>query len=243
MDREEPGTRSIMDDPTPATALAQLAGIVLAEPHLPAALARVAQLAVSVVPGCDGSSVTMRGDGQPAATAADSDWSRRLDERQYAEQEGPCLDCLREGSVMRVRDIGSDSRFPSYGPRAAACGAASVLSLPLAGDGRTVGALNLYSRKADAFDSAALAAGEILVAHASLAVQTAAAYYTHRDLADQMREAITSRAVIEQAKGVLVAQRKCTPDAAFELLVAASQRNNTKLREVAERLVAGAQKG
>lgn len=74
-------------------------------------------------------------------------------------------------------------------------------------------------------------------------MQTAAAYFSHRDLADQLREAIASRAVIEQAKGVLVAQRRCTPEAAFELLVTASQHANTKLREVAARLVEEAQSG
>lgn len=231
----------MVDSPDTALALAQLAGVVLSEQDLSGALTRITQVAVAVVPSCDGASLTMRDKGQPTAPAADSEWSRGLDELQYAEQEGPCLDCLREGSVMRVRDIRADSRFPSYGPRAAERGVGSVLSLPLAADGRTVGALNLYSRRLDAFDREALATGEVLAAHAALAVQTATAFFSHRDLADQLREAISSRAVIEQAKGVLVAQHRCPPDEAFELLVAASQRSNTKLRDVAARLVKDAQ--
>jgi GAF domain-containing protein len=229
------------DATTTALGLAQLAGIVLSEDDVNGALTRVTQLSVEIVTACDGASLTMRDSGVPSAPAADSAWSRALDELQFTEQEGPCLDCLRDGSVMRVRDLREDSRFPSYGPRAAAQGALSALSLPLAADGRTVGALNLYSRHVDGFDRAALATGEVLAAHASLAVQTAAAYFSHRDLAEQLREAIASRAVIEQAKGVLVAQQQCSPDAAFELLVAASQRSNTKLREVAARVVRDAQ--
>ena len=219
--------------------LAQLAGVMLSEPDLPAALRRVTTLAVSIVRDCDGASLTMRSDGVPTAAAASDDWAYGLDELQYREQEGPCLDCLREGSVMRVRDLPRDSRFPTYGERAAALGARAVLSLPLAADGRTVGALNLYSRKPDVFDGPALAMGELLAAHAALAVQAATAYYSHRDLADQLREAISSRAVIEQAKGVLMAQRRCDANAAFDLLVAASQRSNRKLREVAQALVDG----
>jgi AmiR/NasT family two-component response regulator len=70
-------------------------------------------------------------------------------------------------------------------------------------------------------------------------VQAATAYYSNRDLAEQLREAISSRAIIEQAKGVLMAQRQCTAAAAFELLVTASQRSNRKLREVAQALVDG----
>ena len=219
--------------------LAQLAGVMLSEPDLPAALRRVTTLAVSILPHCDGASLTMRSDGVPTCAAASDDWAYGLDELQYREQEGPCLDCLREGSVMRVRDLARDSRFPTYGERAAARGAHSVLSLPLAADGRTVGALNLYSRRPDVFDGPALAMGELLAAHAALAVQAATAYYSHRDLADQLREAISSRAVIEQAKGVLMAQRQCTANEAFELLVAASQRSNRKLREVAQAMVEG----
>jgi GAF domain-containing protein len=223
--------------------LAQLAGVMLAEPDLPSALRRVTAVAASLVDKCDGSSLTMRADGVPAAAAADGDWSRELDELQYREQEGPCLDCLREGSVMRVRDLADDQRFPHYGEKAAALGGRSVLSLPLAADGRTVGALNLYSKEPDAFDANALAMGELLAAHAALAVQAAAAFYSSRDLADQMREAVVSRAVIEQAKGVLAAQRTCSVEEAFALLVTASQRSNRKLREVAQGVVDSAGAG
>lgn len=217
--------------------LAQLAAVMLAEPDLPAALCRVTTVAVGIVPQCDGASLTMRREGRPTAAASSDAWAAELDELQHREQEGPCLDCLREGSVMRVRDLPQDQRFPSYGPRAGERGARSVLSLPLAADGRTVGALNLYSRACDVFDGDALALGELLAAHASLAVQAATAYYSSRDVAEQLREAISSRAVIEQAKGVLMTQLRCTPDEAFQRLVEASQTSNRKLRLVAQEVV------
>ena len=226
-----------------ALELAQLAGLVLSEPDVDAALTRVTQVAVRVVPDCAGASLTMRNAGVPSAPAASDSWALSLDELQFAEQEGPCLNCLREGSVMRSRDLAADERFPSYGPRAAERGARSTLSLPLAADGRTVGALNLYSREVDAFDREALATGELLAAHAALAVQAAIAYYSSRDLAEQMRSAMTSRASIEQAKGVLVATLHVEPQAAFEQLVALSQRANRKLRDVAAEIVELAARG
>lgn len=218
--------------------LAQLAGLVLSEPDVDAALTRVTQVAVAVLPACDGASLTMRRAGAPDAPASSDDWAKSLDELQFQEQEGPCLNCLREGSVMRVRDLRVDERFPSYGPRAAERGARSSLSLPLAADGRTVGALNLYSRTPDAFDRDALATGELLAAHAALAVQAAVAYYSNRDLATQLREAMSSRALIEQAKGIVMANERVPAERAFELLVGRSQHANRKLRDVAGELVA-----
>ena len=121
--------------------LAQLAGVMLSEPDLPSALHRVTQLAAGLVPQCDGASLTMYERGRPKSAAANDEWAAGLDDLQHREQEGPCLDCLREGSVMRVRDLEVDTRFPTYGPRAAERGARAVVSMPLAADGRTVGAL------------------------------------------------------------------------------------------------------
>jgi GAF domain-containing protein len=221
-----------------ALELAKLAGVVLTEPDLDTALVAVTRVAVSAVEPCDGASLTLRERGVPAAPIADGDWAVELDRLQFVEQEGPCLDCLREGSIMRVSDLAADGRFPHYGPKAAELGACSTMSLPLSADGRTVGALNLYSRTVSAFDSDAVAVGELLAAHASLAVTAATAYYSNRDLADQMRQALESRAVIEQAKGVLMGRHGCTADDAFALLVQQSQRTNRKLREVAQDLVA-----
>lgn len=217
--------------------LAQLSGVVLAEPDLGAALTRVSQAAQDASAPCDGVSVTLRDSGVPTAGAASNDWAQELDRLQMTEQEGPCLDCMREGSVMRVADLATDGRFPHYGPRAAERGAHSTVSVPLTGDGRTVGALNLYSRTPDAFDSEDVALAMLLAAHATLALQAANAYFSSRDLARQLQEAMPARAVIEQAKGVLMGQRRCTADEAFQLLVDLSQRSNRKLRDVAKALV------
>ena len=107
---------------------------MLSEPDVDAALTRVTQVAVAVVEPCDGASLTLRRAGVPDAPASSDDWARSLDVLRFAEQEGPYLNCLRECSVMRVRDLGEDERFPTCGPRAAERGALSALSLPLAAD-------------------------------------------------------------------------------------------------------------
>jgi GAF domain-containing protein len=220
-----------------AQELAQLSGLVLGASDLGVALERVTVVATAVVESCDGCSLTMRDHGVPTASAASDDWPRELDRVQVEEQEGPCLDCMREGSVMRSRELGEDGRFPSYGPRASSLGASSALSVPLTSDGQTVGALNLYSRTPNAFGTEAVAVATLVAAHASLALQAANAYFSSRQLSEQLRDALASRAEIEQAKGILVSEHRCSPDEAFTMLVEQSQRANRKLRDVARELV------
>lgn len=216
--------------------LARLAAVVLSEPDQDAALEALTRAALRVVPSADGCSITMRRDGRPTAPATSDDWATELDKEQFHQQEGPCVDCLREGLIVRSPDLGTDSRFPNYGPTARELGAASSLSLPMTADGRTVGALNFYSRTACAFKQEDLALGEVLAAHASLAVQVTLAYYANADLAGQMREAMASRAAIEQAKGILMAQYELTEEEAWRRLVDMSSRSNRKLRDLAEEI-------
>jgi GAF domain-containing protein len=218
-------------------ALTALAGVVLSHTDLESTLVEVCRIATEAVPGAVGASVTTFPQGRPSALASD-EWARSLDELQYEEHEGPCLDAHRTGNAFRVRDLATEARWPSYSPRAAEKGARSMMSLPMAAEGTLVGALNLYSRDVDAFDAEAASLAEIIASHASLACQVSAAFFGHRALAEQLREAMTSRAVIEQAKGIVMAREGCDADTAFRHLVRASQRTHRKLRDVADAVVA-----
>jgi GAF domain-containing protein len=186
-------------------------------------------------PGARGPAGRARGDHAGVSTAC-AGRRRRLD-HNVPGREGPCLDTTRTGNIFRVKDVTTETRWPAYTERAGKLGARSLLSIPLQAEGRVFGALDLYSRAPDAFTGKTVALAEIIAGHAGLASQVAAVFFRHRDLAEQMREAMSSRAVIEQAKGVLMAQRKVTADAAFDLLREVSQRTNTKLRLVAQAVV------
>jgi hypothetical protein len=105
----------------------------------------------------------------------------------------------------------------------------SILALRLFIEETTLGALNLYSRRDDAFDDEARAVGAVFAAHAAVALSTA----QHEA---QMDEALASRDLIGQAKGILMARERVTSDKAFEMLRDASQRLNVKLRDLAERV-------
>ena len=214
-----------------------LTGVVLNQHDLKSALDEVTRLTVQALPECDGASLTTYEDGNPAVGAADGDWARELDESQFQEREGPCLDAARTGQVFRVRDFESESRWPFYARRAVDLGARSVVSLPMASEGKVLGALNAYSRTSDAFPAEVVALGELIAAQASIATLVASSYFRHRSLGDQLRQAMQSRAVIEQAKGIVMGTRRCTDSQAFDVLVELSQKSNRKLRDVAQALV------
>jgi GAF domain-containing protein len=183
--------------------------------------------------------VTTLQQGRPQALASD-EWALGLDELQYVEHEGPCLDAYRTGNVFRIGDFNSETRWPAYSRRALEQGARSMLSIPMSAEGKLIGALNLYSQEPEAFDPEAVSLGEIVAGHAGLASQVAAAFFGHRDLAKNLAEAMQSRAVIEQAKGIIMARQRCAADVAFEVLSAQSSREHRKLRDVAGDLVAEA---
>ena len=217
--------------------LTLLSGVVLAQADLASTHEEITRIAVRAVPGAEGATVTTFQNGQPAASAASSDWARELDEMQYVEHEGPCLDAARTGNTFRIRDLADEPRWPAYVPRARSAGVCSMVSVPLAAEGRLIGALNLYSRSVDAFSSEAVSIAEIIAAHTGLATQVASSFFGQRDLAEQLRTAMGSRAVIEQAKGLVMGARGCSAEEAFDLLRDASQKRNVKLRAVAQEVV------
>jgi GAF domain-containing protein len=217
--------------------LAELSALLVAD-DLHEALGRVARVAARVVEPCDSASITLWRDGAPATAASSSPEAQALDELQYRELEGPCVSCVREGTVLRVVDLREESRWPYYVRAAVGSGLRSSAALPLSAHGQVVGALNLYAAAPAAFRAQDVALGGMLASHAAVAVHGASLYYATRDLAGQLREAMASRAVIEQAKGVLMAREGLDAEAAFELLRRSSQHANRKLRDVAAELVA-----
>ena len=217
--------------------LAAVAAGALAHRDLSDALNEICRSAVRAVPNADGSSLTSFTENGANAVASSDEWSKGLDEMQYVEREGPCYDAARSGVIFRIRDTTSEPRWPFYMPRAADSGVLSMLSLPLTIESKTTGALNVYSKQPDAFDSQAVSIAEIIAAHVNLASRVAATLFGHKELADQLREAMASRSVIEQAKGVIMATTGGDPDSAFDVLRQQSQHENRKLREIAEEIV------
>jgi len=223
-----------------AVAIGELSSVLLADEGLKTTLQRVADLAVRTMPGCTAAGVTLVGDdGQPETTASTSDLVLEVDARQYASGDGPCLDALRHRRINSVDARQAIERWPDFARSAEEVGMRSFLASPLIASGEAIGSLNLYSESPDGFDALDDALVALFSGQASVALANARLYRSARRLSDQLQEALASRAVIEQAKGVLMAQRGVRAEAAFDLLRDRSQRENRKLRDVAHEIVDG----
>lgn len=183
--------------------------------------------------------ITVRGEGGLPYTVASSDeLTRGLDELQYAEGHGPCLEALATAVPVFITDMSAETRWGSYPGHAAEIGARSSMSFPLISGEAAIGALNLYAFEplSPARHTQAQAAN--IAEHAAGAVAIALRIAQHSTAVDNLRTALTSRSTVDQAIGILMAQQRCDARTAFDLLRQASQGRNIKLREVAARIVA-----
>ncbi len=221
----------------PHVALAELAAIRLDELDLDGVLLRVAQLTQRSLRGATDVSVTLIRDRKPFTAACTSDRALRLDECQYAGGRGPCLEVAQTGGRLLVRALAGEQRWSTFSHLAVTSGILSSLSVALPIQQGLVGALNIYSDQADAFDEADVDLAVLLAEHAAVAVANAYLYDEASTLAENMKAAMESRAAIEQAKGILMSREKVDADVAFALLSALSQRTNRKLRDIALEMI------
>jgi GAF domain-containing protein len=216
----------------------ELARVVMVDRDLDQVLTEIVQIARRAIPGSEGTSITLIRDDKGFTAAFDGQIAMDADELQYERGYGPCLDAGRSGELFVVTDMRTEERWPDYAAHVAELGVRSSMSVPLPFQGMTIGALNSYARRTSAFGEVDVAVGEEVAAFVAIAVANAeAAARATNDVAN-MRQAMASRGVIEQAKGILMERYKITAEQAFTLLTHASQRSNVKLRHVAEELTA-----
>jgi GAF domain-containing protein len=229
-----------MTDKQPVDAQAafdELGRTVLSEQTMESLLQRVAELAQGVVAGAHEVSITVVGRDKATTVISTGELAIALDERQYADESGPCLDAAQGGTVASIPDMRAETRWPKFTAAAVEAGALSSLSTPIPLQQYANAALNMYGTDPGAFDQDAIDLAQSFASYAGVALANMHLYESTRTLAEQLQVAMESRAVIEQAKGVLMGQRRCTAEEAFDILVKLSQQSNRKLREVAQALV------
>lgn len=233
-DRGEPSARntgSASAEYGLASDLSDLARELQREEDPEAILVDVVQAAVRLIPGVqEGSISVVTARRRVASRAPSGELPRRVDKLQAETGEGPCMDAAYEQQTVRVPDMAHERRWPRFAPAALAAGAASMLSFQLYVERDDLGALNLYSRQPNAFDDESEQVGLMFAAHAAIA-------YAHAAKASHLGQAVASRDLIGQAKGILMERYKINGDQAFRLLTRLSQDANRKLRDVAEELV------
>ncbi|MFI5695871.1 GAF and ANTAR domain-containing protein [Kribbella sp. NPDC051586] len=167
--------------------------------------------------------------GQPEIPAVTDPVVAEIYKFQLGSQDGPLMAAMQERTPILVRDTACDERWPEWSLLVGSLGVRSVLDVPLM-LGRTVGVLGLYSRYPDGFSADDEAIAHILARHASVAVGTAREEAT-------MAAAVDARKLVGQAMGILMERFDVDGDRAFAILKRYSQDTNTKLRDVAQKLV------
>jgi hypothetical protein len=200
---------------------------------LDATLELITRSAADTIPGIVEASISITTkNGEIQTLAPTGPLVMRADSLQYELGEGPCLHAALEEAVVVVEDLATDSRWPDFGPKAAALGFGSQVAFQFqAGEPNTRGALNLYAREPRAIDQDSIQLGSMYAGQIAVALGWARQDRT-------MTEALATRNVIGQAVGILMERYRLDSDRAFAFLVRLSQTSNTKLRQVADALVA-----
>ncbi|MEU6132200.1 ANTAR domain-containing protein [Saccharopolyspora sp. NPDC047091] len=216
--------------------LGELPSIVLSTDAVDEVVWETAMLAVRAHEPTTSCGVTVLRDGHPVSLVPDRAEHNALEQSQYAADTGPVPEALRSRAAVVVADTADEPRWPEFAAAAAEQGIGSCCAAPMFVGDRPLGVISYYAAAPHAYEADFLLGGLI----ADLAATGLWCLLKHADkqqLDEQLRQALTSRADIDQAKGILMAQRGCTPDEAFDLLREQSQRHNVKLREVAARVV------
>lgn len=212
--------------------------LLLTAPEVETFLGEVAALAAGLIKPVASVGITVRYGGEFLTVASSDDRAALVDEEQYLEGQGPCLDALRTGQVVEVNDQHAHPRLEDFGARARAKGVFSTLSLPLFVDTTARGALNLYSsQRVNAFGDEVKQEALAFAQRASVALTLRIRHEELAKTSRQLEQALASRTVIDHAVGILMAEQRCDAHTAFDLLRRHSQAHNVRLAKVAEDLI------
>jgi GAF domain-containing protein len=221
----------------PDDALDRLGRIRLTDHDMRSLLGEIATLAQQSLPGRLETSVTLLTGDEAVTAVYTGDLALTLDESQYAYGHGPCMHAASSGEPVEVEDARSDARWRDFLDVAVRHGCLSSLSMPLALHERVSGALNIYARQPAAFDKPTREFARRFSSYGAVVAGNMLVYESALDRAKNLEAALASRAVIDQAKGILMERFKLTADQAFQALTRVSMESNTKVRDIAARVV------
>jgi len=217
--------------------MTRLAGLLFSEETLQSALDLTTRLSRNVLPQTVGAGVTLIREGRPHTAAYSDELVERADALQYELDEGPCLSAWRENAIFRIDDMTTEQRWSRWTPRGASLGLRSSLSAPLRARREVTGAIKVYSDQVGAYDDVHEAILQMLADQAGVVIANVQGYVEAQELSEQLKDALRSRDVIGQAKGILMEKEGIDDEAAFAMLRQASQTRNIKLRDIAQSIV------
>lgn len=224
-----------MHDLPPETVdkLSRVTKLLKTQRTLPAQLEAVVGIVMRTIPSCDAAGIVLLVDGEPTSVAVTDRLTLEIDLVQYQTGEGPCLAAMNDGDVVRIDILERDSRFTRFAPGAMDQGLKSVLSTPLKANGRKVGALNMYAMQVNAFDGRTEDAVRPMAEYAGEAIGRSPLYAYSLAMVDGLVEDLESRALIDQAVGVLMVTQEEAGEDALGRLRELALRSGESMRTVA----------
>ena len=178
--------------------------------------------------------------GELRVVASSSDAMRLLELFELQAEEGPCMDCYRTGNpIERPRLSLTDSRWPRFEPRALAAGFHAVHALPMRLRGQTIGALNLFRASEGALAEDDIVLGQAFADVATIGILQYRAASEAQAVNDQLNNALNSRVVIEQAKGMVAERSGVDMEQSFHRLRSYARGHNLRLVDVARSIIEG----
>jgi GAF domain-containing protein len=223
--------------PAVRSSLDALASFFVGEVTVSDTLLRVAELAVVAVEPAAFAGMTLFVDDRLQTAVFTDPEAPEIDRAQYDSGKGPCVESFFSGEVRELHSTRVDNPWPEFSAACIRHGILSTLSLPVMFRESKLGALNLYATAEAAMNAPEIETASLFASQASIALANAQAYWDARSLSEQLSESIKSREVIDQAKGIIMAARRCSAEEAFATLKAQSQATNTKVRTIAQDLV------
>jgi GAF domain-containing protein len=228
----------------PPPELADLARLADGEESPERVLQRIVEYATTLVPGCTAACLTVRSpQGHETAAVSDERVQGCHGVQFAAGGNGPGREALRWSEPRRSDDLQHEERWAEFARTAVDSGFRSCLALPLRSDRRWSSALNLYAARPRTFDGTTFDVALLFAAQGGVALDNADLYQQHREVVEHLHRTLTTRSVIERAKGVLMSRHGVSSEDAFLLLQQESQHSHRKVREVAQALLEEHQPG
>ena len=215
----------------PAIVFTSLADIVTQGSTSKEMYAAICVAATLTIPGCDHASLMISRDGTCSTVAVSDPVAHQLDRLELALGCGPCLDAIENQTAQMATDLTTSDRWPTLAARVVAeTPVRGAMSVQLPVDRAKVGALNLFSDTANAFDTTSVERAMMLAAFATVATTAAA----HGEDAAALKRALARNRVIGKAVGVLMVQNDVSDEEAFNILRRTSQDANVKVADIAD---------
>lgn len=189
-----------------------------------------------------GVSLTIGAPEDPVSLGSSSLFAQQIDAIQISADEGPCQEAWETRETVYSNDATTDSRWPRFAQDARDTELRSALATPIFANSEMLGVLNIYAVEVETFGPTNLRIVAMLARAAGAAIHRQEEEQQLRELIDQLELAMSSREVIEQAKGILMAQYRCSSQEAFTKMTRVSQDRNIRVRKVAEKIVASVER-